>query len=117
LQAAFCDLDSGIAQVLKAASAYLGVGVAASANHSGYTGCCQGVGTGGGAAKMAAGFKSDVSGGTLSLIARHAQSVDFGMGTSGLLVPAFTHQGIILNDDAANPGVGAGGIEPLLCQT
>jgi hypothetical protein len=43
--------------------------------------------------------------------------MDFGMGLSGTGVPAFTDNGAIFDDDAANAWVGGCGVKPALCQT
>src|SRR5690606_29118594 len=76
----------------------------------------QGIGTGRGAAVMAAGFQGDVGGGAARPVAGLTQGMHLGMWLTGLGVPAFADDLAALHDDAADPWIGMGGIQPLARQ-
>src|SRR5690606_23654158 len=66
---------------------------------------------------MAAGFQRDVGGGAPGLFSGHAQSVYFGEGFAGFLVPAFADNlPLSIANHAANAGIGAGRPAPQFCQ-
>jgi len=60
---------------------------------------------------MAAGLEGNVSSRTIGTDPRLAQGVDLGVGLARPHVPALADDRSVADDDAADPGVGGGGVE------
>ena len=66
---------------------------------------------------MTAGFEGHISRSVTSLGAGRLQSMDFSVSFTGALMPAFADKQTIFDDNAADPWIRRGGIQPLLGQT
>ena len=77
----------------------------------------QRIGTGRCAPLMRTRFERHIHRRAARLLASLLQGVHFGMRRTGALMPAFAYHFSIAHNDAADARIGAGAIEPLLCQT
>ena len=107
------NFHTGAAQPLQTVPGDLRIGVLHGRHHAPDTGLDQRFGTGRRAPVMAAGFEGDVGGGTAGALAGLTQRMDFGMWLAGAYVPAFADQLAIGDDDATDPRVRMGRIQPL----
>ena len=87
------------------------VGVLHGGYDAGDTGIDQRIGARRRTPVVAAGFQGDVGGGTAGLVASLAQSMHLGMGLAGADMPAFADNDPIADDNAADTGIGMGGIQ------
>ena len=59
---------------------------------------------------MAAGLQGDIGRGAPGLLAGGVQGMNLGVGTAGALMPTLANYVAILDDDAADTGIGIGGV-------
>ncbi len=116
LEQAHRHLDASIAQQGNSPAGDLRVGVLHGHHHPRHAGLDQRQGAGTGAALVGAGLQGHVGSGAAGGVSRHAQRVDLGMRLTGPLVPALTDYPALLDQHAAHPRIGVGGIAPATCQ-
>ena len=116
LQQTHRHLEAGLAQQGDAPAGHLGIGVLHGDDDAGHPGLDQRPGAGAGAALMGAGFQGHVGGGAAGGLPRRAQGVDLGVGLARPLVPALADDPLVLDQHAAHPGVGVGGVAAALGQ-
>ena len=105
------DLDSGGAELFDALAADQWVGIAGGDDAAGDSGGDESVSAGAGAAVVAAGLESDVSGGAGGAVAKRAgllECDDLGVVAVGVDVRAFSDDFSVANEDAAYLRVGRG---------
>jgi hypothetical protein len=103
------DLDAGHPQGLRAACG-VGVGVALGVHHAAYAGSDQRLGAGAGAAGVVAGLEGDHGGGASGAVTGSGEGVDLGVRRARTAVEPLGHgAAVVVEQDAADAGVGAGG--------
>ena len=108
--------DAGGTQPGQPLARHLRIGVFHGGHHPRHAGLDEGVGAGGRAAVVAAGFQGDVGGGAARALPGLAQGMHFRMGLAGALVPALAQHRTVAHDDAADARVGRGGEQAALGQ-
>ena len=118
LQTTHLHGNAGIPQALDSTSGHLRVGVGCGHNHASWLACHEQVGTGRCLSNMAARLQCHIDCGVrqVCVIRELGQGVDLGMGFTVRGVPPFGQQGVVLDNNTSNHGVGPGGETAAPCQ-